>query len=240
MNDRQKISNRIGGGPQFNNFKKKPTPKIFEDDMHTNLVGLIRITTQIRRIILPAVIVGPDRHVWGRSMIKWGLCHLSKYRLCFDGYNLWFFSFLIYKGNKSNLRSIKSNPKHVQPKITYTSNNPSNNTKYEPRDSLSIDQINKNIRTSRELGGQQNVQVNPQLKKVATSKVTPGNIKLFDKQKNQPSGKSVNVQTINQLLGQKAFVKQMLKNNPEFLENVIEEVKEQIREEVKGRSNQMR
>jgi hypothetical protein len=125
----------------------------------------------------------------------------------------------------------------VQPKISYASNNQSRNPNYEPRNSLSIDQIDHNLKNSKEFGGRNETHVKHQLTKMAPSKMGQENIQLFDKQTKQSTGKSVNAQSINQLLSQKAFVKQMLKKNPEFLENVVGEVKEQVREEVKGRND---
>lgn len=59
-------------------------------------------------------------------------------------------------------------------------------------------------------------------------------LNLVDKSTGQSSGRQVDLQMVNDLLGQKAFVKQMLSQNPKFMEHVTLEVKERVKEEIKG------
>ena len=135
-------------------------------------------------------------------------------------------------------RQAKLSSQHHQPGVQYNSHQPSN----EPRESLSIEQIHENLQRSSENKHHdpQTSQSNPpgpinNNQTYHNRRSSLPDLKIFNLEDKKILEKKISLATVQKLLTQKQFVKQMLKKNPEFLEIVTEEVKEKIKKEVQGK-----
>jgi hypothetical protein len=133
---------------------------------------------------------------------------------------------------------------HVQPSITYNSHQP---TSGEPRESLSIEQINENLKRSSEPKNinqpnpaQSAPPVQSQNHPVHNRRSSLPDLKIFNFENKNILQKKISLETVQQLLSQKQFVRQMLNKSPKFLEIVTEEVKEKVYKELQGILNKMK
>ena len=96
---------------------------------------------------------------------------------------------------------------------------------------MSIDQIDQNLRQSLE-PIKSSPHPNSQ-KHQPSSQVH--DLKIYNLENKEILEKKISLSTVQQLLSQKEFVKQMFEKNPSFLKIVTEEVKERVQEELRGR-----
>ena len=59
-------------------------------------------------------------------------------------------------------------------------------------------------------------------------------LNIYNLENKEMLSKKISLETIQNLLSQKKFVKDMLRGNPEFVKIVSEEVKVELSEEIKG------
>lgn len=128
---------------------------------------------------------------------------------------------------------------------------------FDPRPSLDINQINENLKFSREPQElkQENqtslIHVQSEmnhkwanetvekemetLKSEGARRASLQDLTVYDLKNKKVLNKKISLKTVQKLLSQKQFVKDLMKENNEFLKIVTEEVKAQVKDEVKGR-----
>ena len=214
--------NKVGKKIQPAFFKKKNNPKIFEDN-DTNLVNIIRREMIIIiRIHIVGHIVVHQTTVLGK-FINYYL--LIKKSTCFNN----FYKHANILKIKLIIRAQRNNHQKVNPQVSYNSNTFQPKAKNQ-RPSMSIDQINENIRLSQEPRPRNNLQ-----KTSENSRQSLPDLKIYNLENQEILKKEISLETVENLLSQKHFVKQIMGRNPNFLKIVTEEVKEKIQKELRGK-----
>lgn len=95
---------------------------------------------------------------------------------------------------------------------------------------MNVNQINQNLQKSMEPGNPGQLETVHQER----SKGTPPENSHFDPESREGLKKKISLETVQELLSQKEFVRRMLNRSPEFLQIVSEEVKERVRTELEG------